>query len=109
MILTTTSALDNRPVQEYLGIVASEAIIGANVFKDFFAAVRDIMGGRSASYEQVLREAKQTAMQELEARARELGADAVIGIDLDYETIGQGSSMLMVVASGTAVKLSEGA
>lgn len=91
---------------EYLGIVTGEAIIGANLFKDIFAGLRDIVGGRSASYEKVLREAKDNALSELETQAKARGADAVIAIDLDYETIGNSGSMLMVSASGTAVKLS---
>ncbi len=104
MILTTTTAVEGRPVREYLGIVTGEAILGANIFRDLFASVRDIVGGRSGSYETVLRDARQTALAELSEEARKLGADAVVGIDLDYETLGQGGSMLMVTASGTAVK-----
>jgi len=102
MIVTTTNSLDGYKVEQYLGIVSGETIIGANVFKDFFASITDIVGGRSASYERVLREAKATAMAEMEAQARAFGATAIIGIDLDYETIRDG--MLMVTASGTAVK-----
>ena len=105
MIVTTTTLVEGRPVQQYLGVVAGEAILGANIFRDFFAGVRDIVGGRSGSYEQVLREARETAMRELQAEAAKLGANAVIGIDFDYETVGQGGSMLMVSVSGTAVKL----
>jgi len=106
MILSTTSSLDNQKVSQYLGIVTGETIIGANFIKDFFAGIRDIVGGRSGSYEKVLREAKETALKEMEAQAQQMGADAVIGIDLDYETVGpNGGSMLMVTASGTAVKL----
>ncbi|HKJ06366.1 MAG TPA: heavy metal-binding domain-containing protein [Flavobacteriaceae bacterium] len=104
MILTTTNTIDNHSVKEYKGIVTGETIIGANIFKDFFAGIRDIVGGRSGSYERVLREAKTTALREMEVEAQRLGADAVIGIDLDYETVGKNGGMLMVTASGTAVK-----
>jgi uncharacterized protein YbjQ (UPF0145 family) len=103
MILSTTSTLDGRPVSKYLGVVTGEAIIGANVFRDLFAAVRDIVGGRSATYERALAEARETAMTEMSQRAQALGANAVIGIDLDYEVLGQGNGMLMVSVSGTAV------
>ncbi|MEO0626881.1 MAG: YbjQ family protein [Bacteroidota bacterium] len=102
MILTTTSNLDNAPIKEYLGLVTGETIIGANVFRDVFASIRDIVGGRSGAYEEVLKEAKDIAMSEMTERAESLGADAIIGIDLDYETVGTG--MLMVVATGTAVR-----
>ena len=102
MILSTTSTLEGHPIENYLGIVSGETIIGANIFKDFFASITDIVGGRSSAYEQVLREAKATAMAEMEMQARQLGANAIIGIDLDYETIREG--MLMVTVSGTAVK-----
>ena len=102
MILTTTATLDGRRVTRYVGIVSGEAILGANVFKDLFAGIRDIVGGRSAAYEQELRRAKDLAMQEMIEQAASLGANGVIGIDLDYETVGNGS-MLMVSASGTAV------
>jgi uncharacterized protein YbjQ (UPF0145 family) len=105
MIITTTNILDGYKVDQYLGIVTGETIIGANVFKDFFASITDIVGGRSSAYERVLREAKATAMSEMEMQARAFGANAVIGIDLDYETIRDG--MLMVAASGTAVKVSQ--
>lgn len=107
MIVTTTPTVQDRPVREYLGLVTGEAILGANVFRDFFAGLRDIVGGRSGAYEASLREAKATALRELEEAARALGADAVLAVDLDYETIqvGQGGSMLMVSASGTAVRL----
>ena len=105
MILTTTNTVETHPVKEYLGIVSGETIIGANIFKDFFAGIRDIVGGRSGSYEKVLREAKETALKEMEEQAYKLGATAVIGIDLDYETVGANGGMLMVTASGTAVKL----
>ena len=102
MILSTTSTLKGYHIENYLGIVSGETIIGANIFKDFFASITDIVGGRSSAYEQVLREAKTTAMAEMEMQARQLGANAVLGIDLDYETIREG--MLMVTVSGTAVK-----
>ena len=105
MIMTTTTLVEGRPVAQYLGVVAGEAILGANIFRDVFAGLRDIVGGRSGSYETVLRQARAAAMQELQDEARRLGADAVIGIDFDYETVGQGGSMLMAAASGTAVKL----
>jgi uncharacterized protein YbjQ (UPF0145 family) len=104
MILSTTTTIEGRPVREYLGIVTGEVIVGANIFKDLFASVRDIVGGRSGAYENTLRDARKTALDEAAAEARALGADAVIGIDLDYEVLGQGGSMLMVTASGTAVK-----
>ncbi len=104
MIMTTTTTIEGRPVREYLGIVTGEVIVGANIFKDLFASVRDIVGGRSGAYESTLRDARKTALDEAAAEARALGADAVIGIDLDYEVLGQGGSMLMVTASGTAVK-----
>lgn len=105
MLMTTTSTWQDREVRDYLGIVSGEAILGANVFRDFFANIRDIVGGRSAAYEKELRRAKTVALEEMSAQASELGANAVIAVDLDYETIGQ--SMLMVVASGTAVVVAE--
>jgi len=105
MILSTTNSLETHPVKDYLGIVSGETIIGANIFKDFFAGIRDIVGGRSGSYEKVLREAKETALKEMEEQAFKLGATAVIGIDLDYETVGPNGGMLMVTASGTAVRI----
>ena len=105
MIMTTTTSIEGKPVGEYLGIVTGEVIVGANIFKDLFASVRDIVGGRSGAYESTLRDARKTALDEAAAEARALGADAVIGVDLDYEVLGQGGSMLMVTASGTAVKL----
>ena len=104
MIYTTTPGVDGRPISEYLGIVTGEAILGANIFKDLFAGIRDIVGGRSGAYEEELRKAREIALNELGAWATQLGADAVVGIDIDYETVGQGS-MLMVTASGTAVRL----
>ncbi|RMG49448.1 MAG: hypothetical protein D6723_13805 [Acidobacteria bacterium] len=105
MILTTTPSIEGRRIKAYLGIVTGEAIMGANLFKDFFAGIRDIVGGRSTAYEQELIRAKDIALQELRENAAALGADAVVGIDLDYEVLGQANSMLMVSASGTAVKL----
>ena len=105
MILSTTNTIEGKPVNDYLGIVTGETIIGANIFKDFFASIRDIVGGRSGSYERVLREAKDTALKEMKEKAIKLNANAVIGIDLDYETVGKNGGMLMVTASGTAVKL----
>ena len=107
MLVVTTPAVEGRPVRQYLGLVSGEAILGANVFRDFFAGIRDIVGGRSAAYEEELRKAKQIALDEMVARARDLGGDAVIGVDLDYESIqmGSGGGMLMVSASGTAVRL----
>jgi uncharacterized protein YbjQ (UPF0145 family) len=106
MLISTTSVLDGRTVGQYLGLVSGEAILGANVFRDLFASVRDIVGGRSAAYERELRKAKDIAVAEMVAQATQLGANAIIGVDLDYETIGQGGSMLMVSASGTAVVVS---
>jgi uncharacterized protein YbjQ (UPF0145 family) len=103
MIFSTTPTLEGHTIREYRGVVTGEAIIGANFMKDFMAGLRDIFGGRSGSYEKVLREAKNTAMNEMAERAAELGCNAVVGIDLDYETVGQNSSMLMVMCSGTAV------
>lgn len=103
LLLTTTPTIEGRPIREYRGIVTAETIIGANVVRDFMASIRDFVGGRSRSYEEVLIEAKNTALQELSDRAQQMGANAVVGVDLDYETVGQNSSMLMVVASGTAV------
>jgi uncharacterized protein YbjQ (UPF0145 family) len=105
MIVTTTHSVDGRKVREYRGLVMGEAILGANVFRDFFASIRDIVGGRSAGYEASLREARQIAVREMETEAQELGANAVIGVDIDYETVGDRGSMLMVSASGTAVVL----
>ncbi|MBC8625583.1 heavy metal-binding domain-containing protein [Alloprevotella sp. Lung230] len=103
MLLTTTPTIEGRPVVQYLGIVTSESIIGANFVRDFFASIRDVIGGRSGSYESVLREAKDAALRELQQEAERLGANAVVGVDLDYETVGGSGSMLMVTASGTAV------
>jgi uncharacterized protein YbjQ (UPF0145 family) len=103
MLLSTTSIIEGRPVSRYLGVVTGEAIIGANVFRDLFASVRDIVGGRSGTYERGLAEARDVAMKEMSQRAAELGANAVIAIDLDYEVLGQNNGMLMVSVSGTAV------
>ena len=103
MLLTTTATLQGRDIEQYYGLVSGETIIGANIVKDFFAGITDIVGGRSGSYERVLKEAKEAALKEMSAQAAALGANAVIGIDLDYETVG--SSMLMVTAAGTAVRV----
>jgi uncharacterized protein YbjQ (UPF0145 family) len=104
MLVVTTNTLEGRQVREYLGLVSGEAILGANIFKDFFAGIRDIVGGRSAAYEKELQKAKDLAIAEMTTQATSLGANAVIGVDLDFETIGgQGSNMLMVCAAGTAV------
>ena len=103
MILSTTPQIEGHPILEYKGVVTGETIIGANMFKDLFAGIRDIVGGRAGSYEKVLIEAKDTSMQEMMQRAYALGANAVVGIDIDYETIGANGSMLMVATSGTAV------
>jgi uncharacterized protein YbjQ (UPF0145 family) len=105
MIIATTNILEGRPVQEYLGIVCGEAILGANIMKDLFAGVRDIVGGRSAAYERELAKAREIALHEMEEQAQALGANAIIGMDLDYETVGSGGAMLMVSASGTAVRV----
>lgn len=103
MIVTTTNSVEGQQVQRYLGLATGEAVLGANLFKDLFAGIRDIVGGRSGAYERELRRAQDIALRELEQRAAEMGANAVIGVDLDYETIGANGSMLMVSASGTAV------
>jgi uncharacterized protein YbjQ (UPF0145 family) len=105
MLVTTTNTVEGHRVIEYKGLVAGEAILGANLFRDLFASVRDIVGGRSGSYERVLSDARNTAIEDLKARAKELGANAVIGIDIDYETVGSNGSMLMVTAAGTAVRI----
>lgn len=103
--MTTTPTVEGKTVNQYLGVVVGEAILGANIFKDLFAGIRDIVGGRSAAYEKELAKARKIAFDELQERAKELGANAVVGIDLDYETVGQQGSMLMVSISGTAVML----
>ena len=105
MIVSTTPSIEGRPARDYLGVVAGEAILGANIFRDVFAGIRDVIGGRSGSYEKVLREAREAALREMQAEARRLGADAVVGVDYDYETLGANGSMLMVAVSGTAVRL----
>ena len=105
MIVSTTPTLEGRKIVRYLGITSGEAIVGANIFRDLFASVRDIVGGRAGAYENTLRDARAEAFRELAAEAQQKGADAVIGIDIDYEVLGQGGSMLMVTVSGTAVKL----
>ena len=105
MIVTTTNTVEGRRIVEYKGLVAGEAILGANIFRDIFASIRDIVGGRSGSYERVLNDARQTAIGELTDKAAALGANAVIGVDLDYEAIGSNGSMLMVTAAGTAVRI----
>ena len=104
MIKTTTSVVEGRPVQDYLGVVVGEAILGANIFKDMFGAIRDVVGGRSGAYEREMGRAREIAFQEMESKAQELGADGLVGIDIDYEVIGSGGSMMMVSVSGTAVK-----
>ena len=103
MIVTTTPNVEGHQIAEYLGIVVGEAILGANLFKDLFAGIRDLVGGRSGTYERELQKARDIALKELEERARDLGANAIVGVDLDYEVLGQGNGMLMVSASGTAV------
>ena len=103
MLVTTTPSIEGRKITKYIGIVTGEAILGANVFKDIFATVRDIVGGRSATYEAELQKARDIALKELEQRAQDMGANAVVGVDLDYEVLGQSNGMLMVAVSGTAV------
>lgn len=107
MLITTTPNIEGKRITRYYGIVSGETIVGANIFRDFFASIRDVIGGRSNSYEEVLRKAKDSALREMEEQAMRLGANAVIGVDLDYETVGQNGSMLMVTASGTAVFLQD--
>ena len=103
MILTTTPQIEGHPILEYKGLVTGETIIGANVIKDIKASIKDFFGGRSGSYERVLIEAKETSLKEMMARAQSMGANAIVGIDIDYETVGESGSMLMVATSGTAV------
>ena len=103
IVVTTTPSLEGRRVREYKGIVTGEAIVGANLFRDVFASIRDLVGGRSGSYEKVLQHAREAALTEMQTQAAERGADAVVGVDLDYEVLGQQNGMLMVTASGTAV------
>ena len=105
VVTTTTPAIEGRGIAEYHGLVSGEAILGANVFRDFFAGIRDIVGGRSGAYEKALREARDIAVREMCEEAEARGADAVIGVDLDYETVGKEGGMLMVTACGTAVRL----
>jgi len=105
MLLSTTPTIEGRPIAQYHGVVAGEAILGANIFKDLFAGIRDIVGGRSAAYEKELRRAREIAFRELEQSAAELGANAIVGIDIDYETVGAQGGMMMVSVSGTAVTL----
>jgi len=104
MIFTTTNAIQNKEITEYFGVVSGQAIVGANVFKDIFASFRDFFGGRSRSYERTIADAREMALKDLEEKAKEMRADAVVGIDIDYEVLGKGNSMLMVSANGTAVK-----
>jgi uncharacterized protein YbjQ (UPF0145 family) len=103
MIITTTPTIEGQTIREYKGVVTGETIIGANFVKDFMAGIRDFVGGRSGSYEKVLREAKDTSINEMMQRAEAMGANAIVGIDIDYETVGSANSMLMVACSGTAV------
>jgi len=104
MIITTTNIVEGRPVREYLGVINAQSIIGANIFKDFLGGLRDVLG-RSKTYERVIEQAKDDAIRELAEKAQAMGANAIVGVDLDFETIGGSGSMLMVIASGTAVKL----
>lgn len=106
MICTTTPHIEGKVITDYLGVISAQTIIGANIFKDILGGLTDFFGGRSGTYEKVLEEAKESAMAELQQKAESLGANAVIGIDLDFETVGSNGSMLMVIASGTAVKYS---
>ena len=103
MDITTTHSIEGKTITRYCGVVAGEALLGANLFKDLFAGIRDLVGGRSGTYERELQKARDIALKELEERARDLGANAIVGVDLDYEVLGQGNGMLMVSASGTAV------
>ena len=105
MLVTTTNAIEGRRIVEYKGLVAGEAILGANLFRDLFASIRDLVGGRSGAYEDVLARAREQALGEMRQRAATLGANAVIGVDLDYEVLGSNGSMLMVSATGTAVRV----
>lgn len=105
MLVTTTHNVEGKRIVEYKGLVAGEAILGANLFRDLFASIRDIVGGRAGSYEKVLGDARKTAVSEMTGKAEQLGANAVIGVDLDYETVGTNGSMLMVTAAGTAVRI----
>jgi uncharacterized protein YbjQ (UPF0145 family) len=105
MIISTTPTLEGRPIQDYLGVATGEVIVGANIFKDLFAGIRDIVGGRAGAYESTLRNARNQAFAELENEAKRLGANAIVGVDIDYEVVGDGGSMLMVSVSGTAVRI----
>ena len=105
MLVTTTHNIEGKRILEYKGLVAGEAILGANLFRDLFASIRDIVGGRAGSYEKVLNDARKTAVSEMTDKAEQLGANAVIGVDIDYETVGTNGSMLMVTAAGTAVRI----
>jgi len=105
MITTTTDSIEGRKIVEYFGICTGEAILGANVVRDLFAGVRDFVGGRSGSYEKVIRAGKDAAIEDMQAQAAEMGGNAVVGVDLDYEVVGEKGSMMMVVASGTAVRI----
>lgn len=105
MLVATTHTLDGKKIVQYYGICSGEAICGANLFRDMFAGIRDIVGGRSGAYEKVLREGKETAIEDMCAQAAEMGANAVIGVDIDYEVVGDKGSMLMVAVSGTAVRI----
>lgn len=107
MMITTTPTVEGHPIAEYLGVVTGEAIIGANIIKDIFAGIRDVVGGRSGSYENALRGAREEALREMAQEARARGADGVVGVDLDYEVMGRKGGMLMVSASGTAVRFSD--
>lgn len=107
MIVTTTHSLEGKNIEQYLGIVVGEAVMGANLFKDIFASIRDIVGGRSGAYEDELTRARKIGFQELESEARAIGANAVIAVDIDYEVVGKGGTMLMVSISGTAVRYSD--
>jgi len=104
MIISTTPTIEGKPIRGYLGIVTGEVIVGANIFKDLFAGIRDIVGGRSGAYEGALRDARREAFREIAEEARQLGAEAVVAVDIDYEVVGQNGSMLMVSISGTAVR-----
>src|SRR5688572_33272753 len=105
MIITTTSTVDGRPVQEYLGVINAQSIIGANIFKDILGGLRDVLGGRRKTYEGVLEQAKEDALRELSQKAQAMGANGILGVDLDFETVGSSGSMLMVIATGSAVRL----
>ncbi|HPY40035.1 MAG TPA: heavy metal-binding domain-containing protein [Thiolinea sp.] len=105
MLVSTTPTIEGKRITKYCGVIAGEAILGANLFKDLFAGIRDLVGGRSGTYERELQRAREIALKELQERAQELGANAVIGVDIDYEVLGSGGSMLMVSVSGTAVIL----